>query len=53
VIFQGDEEVNDALKWLMHDGRYPIDFEKRAARKRAEAEAATAAALPANPNHKA
>jgi len=39
VIFQGDEEVNDALKWIMRDGRYPFDFEKRAARKRGEAKA--------------
>jgi hypothetical protein len=44
VIFQGDEEVNDALKWLIHDGRYPLDFEKRAAREGAEGEPAVPAA---------
>ncbi len=38
VIFQGDEEVNDALKWIMRDGRYELDFEKRAARERAKGE---------------
>jgi len=38
VIFQGDEEVNDALKWLIHDGRYELDFEKRAACERAKSE---------------
>jgi uncharacterized DUF497 family protein len=43
AIFQGDEEVNDALKWIMRDGRYEFDFEKRAARKRGAAEAAVAA----------
>src|SRR5258708_11093948 len=34
VIFHGAEEVNDALKWIMRDGRYEFNFEKRAARKR-------------------
>ena len=43
VIFQGDEEVNDALKWILGDGRYELDFEKRAARKRAEGGVAVAA----------
>jgi uncharacterized DUF497 family protein len=46
VIFQGDEEVNDALKWIMRDARYEFDFEKRAARKRAEAGAGTAPPVP-------
>lgn len=44
VIFQGDDEVNDALEWLLNDGRWKIDFERRFARYRAEDEAAAAAA---------
>lgn len=48
VIFQGDEEVNDALEWLLNDGRWKIDFERRFARYRAEDEAAAAAAVAAS-----
>jgi hypothetical protein len=43
VIFQGDEEVNDALEFLINDGRWRIDFEKRFARYRTEDEAAATA----------
>lgn len=36
LIFQGDEEVNEALEMLIRQG-YPINFERRFARQRAAA----------------
>lgn len=41
LLFQGDEEVNEALRMLMRQG-YPIDFERRFARQRAAASKRTA-----------
>jgi hypothetical protein len=46
VIFQGDEEVNEALKRLIRDDSFEIDFERRFSRERAEELAAQQAAVP-------
>lgn len=41
LIFQGDEEVNEALEMLIRQG-YPINFERRFARQRAATSKRTA-----------